>query len=195
VFLNFLICNDSTTILEKLLGKLNIVISDMKSNSTVNGSDADLSLLQKHIDNARDILHKKNNTSESSVVQSGSASRGNSISESHSQDNVLSIPFNSQGTGIISNAKLEAVRCSTSSERSETVPLLSREVIMNVNHVKEWPRKSCGVIVSRAIFSSRSSIFLISIAAVCLGICAVILHPHKVSEFAVSIRRCLFDRM
>jgi hypothetical protein len=94
--LNFLICNDSTTILEKLLGKLNIVISDMKSNSTVNGSDADLSLLQKHIDNARDILHKKNNTSESSVVQSGSASRGNSISESHSQDNVLSIPFNSQ---------------------------------------------------------------------------------------------------
>lgn len=105
--------------------------------------------------------------------------------------------FHLQDTGIISNSKLEEVTCSTStsSDRSETVPLLNREVIMNVNHVKEWPRKSCGGIVSRAIFSSRPSIFLISIATICLGICAVLLHPHKVSEFAVSIRRCLFDRI
>lgn len=105
--------------------------------------------------------------------------------------------FHLQDTGIISNSKLEEVTCSTStsSDRSETVPLLNREVIMNVNHVKEWPRKSCGGIVSRTIFSSRPSIFLISIATVCLGICAVLLHPHKVSEFAVSIRRCLFDRI
>ncbi|GLT72493.1 hypothetical protein SLA2020_444240 [Shorea laevis] len=195
--LNFLICYDSTTILDKLLEKLKIVISDMKFNSTGNGSDADLSLLQKHIGNARHILHKKYKKSESSVLQSGSASRGNSVSESCSQDNVLSIPINSKDTGIISNSKLEEVTCSTStsSDRSETVPLLNREVIMNVNHVKEWPRKSCGGIVSRAIFSSRPSIFLISIATVCLGICAVVLHPHKVSEFAVSIRRCLFDRI
>nr|QFR98472.1 SPL20 [Betula platyphylla] len=195
--LNFLICYDSTTILDKLLEKLKIVISDMKFNSTVNGSDADLSLLQKHIGNARHILHKKYKKSESSVLQSGSASRGNSVSESCSQDNVLSDPINSKDTGIISNSKLEEVTCSTStsSDRSETVPLLNREVIMNVNHVKEWPRKSCGGIVSRTIFSSRPSIFLISIATVCLGICAVLLHPHKVSEFAVSIRRCLFDRI
>lgn len=103
--------------------------------------------------------------------------------------------FHMQDTGIKSNAKLEEVTCSTCSDRSETVPLLNREVIMNVNHVKEWPRKSCGGIVSRTIFSSRPSIFLISIATVCLGICAVLLHPHKVSEFAVSIRRCLFDRI
>ena len=37
--------------------------------------------------------------------------------------------------------------------------------------------------------SSNNSIY------VCLGMCAVLLHPHKVSEFAVSIRRCLFDRI
>lgn len=94
--LNFLICYDSTTILDKLLEKLKIVISDMKFNSTVNGSDADLSLLQKHIGNARHILHKKYKKSESSVLQSGSASRGNSVSESCSQDNVLSDPINSK---------------------------------------------------------------------------------------------------
>lgn len=94
--LNFLICYDSTTILHKLLEKLKIVISDMNFNSAVNGSDADLSLLQKHIDIARCILHKKYNKSESSVLQSGSASRGNSVSESRSQDNVVLVPINSQ---------------------------------------------------------------------------------------------------
>lgn len=94
---------------------------------------------------------------------------------------------------IITNDKLGVETCSASTCKSETVPLLNREVIMNVNPA--WPRNSCGRIFSGAILGSRPGIFVIGFAAVCLGMCAVLLHPHKVSEFAVSIRRCLFDRI
>jgi hypothetical protein len=96
---------------------------------------------------------------------------------------------------IIANDKLAVETCSASTCTSETVPLLNKEVVMNVNPIKEWPRKSCGRFVSGTIFSSRPSFFVIGFAAVCLGMCAVLLHPHKVSEFAVSIRRCLFDKI
>ncbi|KAG2727300.1 hypothetical protein I3760_01G151200 [Carya illinoinensis] len=192
--LSFLICNDSTTILEKLLEKLKIALNNMKFDSIVNGTfDADLSLLKKYTDNAREILHKKHKKRENSVLQSGSVPKGNSISQSTSEDNALSV--NGQDTEIIANAKVGAQTCSASSGRSETVPLLNREVVMNVKHLKEWPRKSCGRIGFGTVFSSRPSIFVISFAAVCLGICAVLLHPHKVGQFAVSIRRCLLDRI
>lgn len=100
-----------------------------------------------------------------------------------------------QDTEIIANAKAGVLTCLASSGRSETVPLLNREILMNVKHLKEWPRKSCGRIGSGTAFSSRPSIFVISFAAVCLGICAVLLHPHKVGQFVVSIRRCLLDRI
>ena len=92
--LSFLICNDSTTILEKLLQKLKILISNMEFNSMVNGTyDADLSLLQKYMDNARDILRKKRKKSESSM-QSGSVPNGDCFSQSCFQDNVISVPIN-----------------------------------------------------------------------------------------------------
>uniref|UniRef100_A0A2N9ETS0 SBP-type domain-containing protein n=1 Tax=Fagus sylvatica TaxID=28930 RepID=A0A2N9ETS0_FAGSY len=186
--LSFLICNDSTTILEKLLQKLKILISNMEFNSMVNGTyDADLSLLQKYMDNARDILRKKHKKSESSM-QSGSVPNGDCFSQSCFQDNVISVPINRKDMEIIANDKLAVETCSASTCTSETVPLLNKEVVMNVNPIKEWPRKSCGRFVSGTIFSSRPSFFVIGFAAVCLGMCAVLLHPHKVSEFAVSIR-------
>lgn len=90
--LSFLICHDSTTILEKLLEKLQIVLNNMKFDSIVNGTfDADLSLLEKYTDNAREIVRKKHKKSGSLVLQSGSVPKGNTISQSASKDNVLSV--------------------------------------------------------------------------------------------------------
>ncbi|XP_041000956.1 squamosa promoter-binding-like protein 7 [Juglans microcarpa x Juglans regia] len=193
--LSFLISNDSTTILEKLLEKLKIVLSNMNADSMVNGNcDADLGLLEKYIDNARDNLHRKYKKSGSLVLQSEYVPEGEYVSQSRSKDNELFVSVISQDTELVANARLGVQTCSTSS-RSRNVPLLNREVVMKVNHIKGWPRKSCGRIGSGAIFSSRPGIFVISFGAACLGICAILLHPHKAGEFAVSIRRCLFNRI
>ncbi|KAM4126689.1 hypothetical protein ACJW30_02G033600 [Castanea mollissima] len=182
--LSFLMCNDSTTILEKLLQKLKIVISNMEFNSVAKGTfDADLSLLQKYLDNARAILCKKHKKSESSM-QSGAEPKGDHFSESRFQENVLLVPINRKDMEIITNDKLGVEICSTSTCKSETVPLLNREVVMNVDPA--WPRKSCGRIFSGASLGSRPGIFVIGFAAVCLGMCAVLLHPHKGADMEVT---------
>ncbi|OMO53755.1 Transcription factor, SBP-box [Corchorus capsularis] len=91
------------------------------------------------------------------------------------------------------NCKLQTTIASTTD--CETVPLLKSEIIMNVNLSKECPRKSCSPIFVTPALRSRPAVFLIATAAVCLGMCAVIFHPNKVGEFAITIRRCLFDRV
>lgn len=95
--LSFLICNDSTTILEKLLEKLKIVLSSMKSDSMVNGNcDADLGLLEKYIENVSDNVHRKYKKSGSLVRQSEYVPGGNYVSQSLSKDNELFASVNSQ---------------------------------------------------------------------------------------------------
>lgn len=76
-------------------------------------------------------------------------------------------------------------------EGSEIVPLLSNEVVMNVSFVKEWQRKS-GSHISTGVLSARPIIFVIAVTAVCFATCVVLLHPHKVGDIAVSIRRSMF---
>ena len=93
-----------------------------------------------------------------------------------------------------SNGKLRAMMASTSFTRSETVPLLNKEIIVNVNLSKECSRKSCSPVFATTTLRSRPAVFLIATTAICLGMCAVFFHPNKVGEFAVTIRRCLFDR-
>lgn len=57
---SFLINNESTAILEKVLQNLKILMDNMEFNSAINGiSDADLGLLLKYMDNAREILQRK----------------------------------------------------------------------------------------------------------------------------------------
>lgn len=76
-------------------------------------------------------------------------------------------------------------------DKDVTVPLLNREVIMNVN-LEEKPRNSCKL--SLTTFStSRLLIMAIMAVGVCFGVCAVVLHPHRVSHIATAIHRCLFD--
>ncbi|XP_043807139.1 squamosa promoter-binding-like protein 7 isoform X7 [Manihot esculenta] len=77
----------------------------------------------------------------------------------------------------------------------DRVPLLSEELVMNVNLRKECPTRSCSLSFSNRVLKSRPTVFLIATFALCLGVCAILLHPNQVSKFAVSIRRCLTQRI
>ena len=60
-------------------------------------------------------------------------------------------------------------------------------------NVEELPKKSGRRSLARGYLSSRPAIFVIVSVAVCLGVCVAILHHGRVTELAVSIRRCLFN--
>lgn len=75
-------------------------------------------------------------------------------------------------------------------ESTSTVPLLDAELALRV---KEQSGKPCGFLVRKTVLTSRTLVFVITGFAVCLGLCATFLHPGKVGEFAMTIRRCLFD--
>ncbi|KAJ4968859.1 hypothetical protein NE237_015560 [Protea cynaroides] len=48
-------------------------------------------------------------------------------------------------------------------------------------------------IFSRTVMTPRFLLLSFAAAVMCFGVCAVVLHPHKVGEFAISIRRCLLS--
>lgn len=85
---------------------------------------------------------------------------------------------------------------STSNQKSDRIPLLNREAVIEADMVKEfpWPRKSSRRSCTGPFLTFRPSLYIIASAAICLGICAVVFHPHRVSEFTVSIRRCLLGK-
>lgn len=93
-----------------------------------------------------------------------------------------------------SNGKLGIMENSSAVVKSDRLPLLSKDVVMNVNLSKERPNKSCSLVFSNRLMKSRPAKFLIATFAICLGVCAILVHPNQVSKFAVSIRRCLTDR-
>ncbi|GAV63375.1 SBP domain-containing protein [Cephalotus follicularis] len=194
--LNFLIQNESIIILEKLLANIKIILDRMRSNNVLNGiTEEDVRLLQKYMDNAKEILNLKFQRSEDLIVCSECTEPKEKCgSRSCSWSNLPSVLIPNQDAVIRANDKLGLVAGPTILDRSETVPLLNREVVMNINLVKEWPRRLHGPVLSSTVFSSRSAILVITTAAVCFGICAVLLHPKKVGEFAVSVSRCLSNK-
>ncbi|KAL4385911.1 hypothetical protein GQ457_09G022880 [Hibiscus cannabinus] len=186
--LSFLIQNKSTVILKKILQNLKIVVGKMGFNGT---NDSDIMLLQKYMDYARDILSDELQKGEIPEFRSESIERErNQLSQSSFENDELSIvPKFSQVLEEKTNGKLQTVMAQTTSGRSETVPLLNKEIIMNVNPSKDCTRKSCSFSTMRLRF--RPSILVITIAAVCLAMCVVIFHPNRVGEIAVTLRRCL----
>ncbi|XVE65696.1 hypothetical protein DITRI_Ditri08aG0020300 [Diplodiscus trichospermus] len=192
--LSFLIKSESRVILKKVLQNLKIVV---EKTGFTGANDSDIRLLQKYMDYARDILCDELQKGESPVLLSECIERERSwYSQSHLRKDELSVAPNvSQDLEERTNGKLQAKMASTTFTRSETVPLLNKEIIMNVNLSKECPRKSCSPIFTTTTLRSRPTVFLIATAAICFGICAVIFHPNKVGEFAVTIHRRLFNRV
>ncbi|OIV95809.1 hypothetical protein TanjilG_20259 [Lupinus angustifolius] len=186
--LDFLICNDSTIILHKILPNLMILTESMESNVVANRmSGIDMTHLLKCMHNARDVVYHKQHKG---GVIVHSEMEGFKVAQSCFQDYMPSVAINSQGIMSTSDARLGVSRSSTANDRTERIPLLKRDIIMNM---EELPRTCSHRYLPRGFMSSRPAIFVIASLAVCLGLCVAVLHPGKVSELAVSIRRCLFN--
>ncbi|KAL5541765.1 hypothetical protein UlMin_009475 [Ulmus minor] len=198
--LNFLLSVESTFILEKVLRNLTTLMDNVDLKNACNGSsDADLRLLQKHMDYALELLCQQQHTTGNLSLHSRNLTAKSDIVSQTDEHSVVPLP--SQDMEINVNGKLLVMADSTSN-RSETIPLPNRQVVSKANLIKEWPSKASPCSSSTEVLSSRPAltffrfrpaIFVLTTAAVCLGVCAALFHPHKVSEFAVSIRRCLLN--
>ncbi|CAK9158354.1 unnamed protein product [Ilex paraguariensis] len=177
--LSFLIQNESIAILERATYYMKLV---MDSSLATGIAEADLSLLKKHMGNARDILCQ--------TIQEKGGSKLDSSNLVQKVDCDQS--FVKEDMEVTHKCKLDAIVGLTSSDRSGTVPLLNEDFVMSINLVKEQPRKSYSHLFTNPILTSRPLIFVIA-AAVCCGLCAVLLHPREVGKLATTIRRCLFD--
>ncbi|KAE8723385.1 sugar transporter ERD6-like 16-like [Hibiscus syriacus] len=188
--LSFLIQIESTVILKKVLQNLMVLVDKPGFSGTNN---ADITLLRKYMDYARDILDSKLQKGERPVLISEYIEReGKWFSRSSfTHDGLSIVPNGSQDLEEITSDKFRTMMASTTLTESEAVPLLNKEVILNVNLDKEFPRKSCSPIFATTTLRSYPAIFVFATAAICLGICAVLFHPNRVGEFAVTIRRCL----
>ncbi|XP_062108519.1 squamosa promoter-binding-like protein 7 [Humulus lupulus] len=204
--LSFLVSIESFKILEKILENLRIVINKMESNGSCNGiNEADLKLLKKYMDYAHQLRSQKPQEAVNLDLNSrNSMLQEDHVSESCSQNDPCSISsFPGQDMEIMVNSKSGIMEDSTYNKRSETISLLNRETVLKPNLKKEWPSDSVCLVSSGEVLSSRRRAFLgfrptllvIATAAVCLGICSVLFHPQKVSEFAISIRRCLLNKL
>jgi hypothetical protein len=98
--------------------------------------------------------------------------------------------FALQGIQFRADAELGVLRSLASDEKSQKIPLLKRDIIMNV---EEFPRRCDRRNLTRGFLSSRPTIFVLVSVVVCLMVCVSIFHHGRVNELAVSIRRCLFN--
>lgn len=107
---------------------------------------------------------------------------------------IYSLCFYLQKMESRENGHLQAVAGSTSTDNVETIPLINKKLCEKIS-VQEHSRKSCGLLFSGALFRRQTTIFAVTFVAVCFGVCAALVHSHKVGEFAISIRRCLIDKL
>ncbi|XP_022721858.1 squamosa promoter-binding-like protein 7 [Durio zibethinus] len=185
--LSFLIQNESTVILKKVLLTLKIVVDKTGFNGA---NDSDIRLLRKYMNYARDILGNKHQKGAGPVLLSEYIEQERNLysQSSFTNDELSVVPNVSQDSEERTNGKLQTTMASTTFTRNE-------EIIMNVNLSKECPRKSCSPIFATTTLRFRPAVFVIATAAICLAMCAVFFHPNKVGEFAVTIRRCLLNKV
>ncbi|XP_057959413.1 squamosa promoter-binding-like protein 7 [Malania oleifera] len=192
--LSFLIQNKSIIFLEKFLQYMKVLMDNVELNSLFNNvNNADMRLFLKHMDHAKDIIHQRVQKSGVLVVDPGNyVPKGDHFSQSCFENYSASVvPFSDRDVEAREDDKFGVICSSVFLSRGDA-PLLDSEAVVKFNHIEWQPRNSCGRIFSTKVISSRL-VFVIATVAVCFGICAVLFHPHKVGEFAVTIRRCLFD--
>ncbi|KAJ9154425.1 hypothetical protein P3X46_027759 [Hevea brasiliensis] len=194
--LNFLVHHESTATLDKILQNLKIILDEMEKNRVAYGiSDSEMFLLQKYMDSASDILLQKVKKSDDLAIHWEYTVDESDVRRCYesSMPSVAAI-FTSEDLERSSNGKLGVISNLYAVVRSDKVPLLSKEVVMDVRLSKECPNKSSSLCFSNRVLKSRPTVFLIATFALCLGVCAILFHPNQVSKFAISIRRCLTER-
>ncbi|EOA22312.1 hypothetical protein CARUB_v10002913mg [Capsella rubella] len=192
--LNYLIQNNSSSILGNVLHNLETLVKKMEPDSLVHCTcDCDVRLLHENMNLASDANRKHQSHEESKVNPGNVLPSSGCCCESSFQKHKSSriINFNQdQEAGLDCKAD-----CSPDIGGKETDPLLNKEVVMNVNDIGDWPRKSCIPIHSTLKFRSRQTVFLIATFAVCFSVCAVLYHPNKVTQLAVAIRTRLAQKL
>ncbi|XP_048624981.1 squamosa promoter-binding-like protein 7 isoform X1 [Brassica napus] len=187
--LNYLIQSNSPSILGNVLHNLETLVKKMEPDSFVHCTcDCDVRLLHENMNTAR-------------KQQSHVDSKMNPVTsvcccESSFQKDIPSrVPnFNQEPeAGVGCDERIQAASPDTG--RKETDPLLNKEVVMTVNDIGDWPRKSCIPIQSAQTFRSRQTVLFIATIAVCFAVCAVLYHPNKVTQLAVSIRTRLAHKL
>lgn len=90
--LKFLICNDSTVILGRVIEHLTIVMDNVESNAAVNSfSYPDLRFFEKYLDYARDVLQLNLRKTGNSVLHLGFLKpKGGHVSQSCSENKLVS---------------------------------------------------------------------------------------------------------
>ncbi|CAE6109265.1 unnamed protein product [Arabidopsis arenosa] len=197
--LNYLIQNNSASILGSVLHNLETLVKKMEPDSLIHCTcDCDVRLLHENMDLASD-LHKRHQSHKESKVNPGNVlSSSGCCCVSSFQKDIPSriLNFNQDPeAGLDCKERIQA-DCSPDSGGKETDPLLNKEVVMNVNDIGDWPRKkSCITTHSALTFRSRQTVFLIATFAVCFAVCAVLYHPNKVTQLAVAIRMRLVHKI
>ncbi|KAF3614585.1 putative sugar transporter ERD6-like 16-like [Capsicum annuum] len=187
--LNILMESQSTIILERVLSYFENMV---KRNMLAGITDADMRLFQRNIREKNNLLKERLHRKEYFAGDSRQIMQEANTSSQIFQNHMLSVfPVINQDTEVVPD-KHNIEFDSTYWEGTSTVPLLDAELALRVK--EEQSVKSCGFLVRKTVVTSRTLVFLITGFAVCLGLCATFLHPRKVGEFAMTIRRCLFDR-
>ncbi|KAF9605281.1 hypothetical protein IFM89_015897 [Coptis chinensis] len=199
--LRFLIQNESTHVLEKILHSLKIIGNANKFYNPDNVViDADVVLFHKHVEYATEIVNQRFGRMGGQVLHSGnSVEKAHFLSKCYGASVVLThVPCSSEDLEMAKEKNKGTLITSALRQSGETVPLLNKEVVMNLTYgpdpLNVWPEKTCSRFVPTTFLSSRPFFLLVAAGVVCFGMCAVFLHPNKVGEFTVAIRRCLFGK-
>ncbi|CAI8590806.1 unnamed protein product [Vicia faba] len=142
-------------------------------------------MLLKCMHNARDAICQKGE----SIVWN-SKREGFKPAQCCSQDDKLSVDeVNSQGIRFNTDPELGVLRSLAFDKKNHKVPLLKRDIIMNM---EDLPNRRDHRNLTRGFLTSRPTIFVLVSVVVCLAVCVSIFHRGRVTELAVSIRRCLY---
>lgn len=193
--LSFLIQNESASILMEVLHSLNIIKdATMPYNYDNTSGNADMKLFQKNMEHAQRIVHQKlQHVGEHDpclVEKEEYQSERYGENDTHS-----AVPSTSEEMDTAKKKSLGSINAAFR-ESNEATPLINKDVVMNLpcesQSLDVWPRKPSRGVLSTRVRAPRSLFLLVTASVVCFGICAVVIHPGKVGDLAVSIRRCLF---
>ncbi|CAN8244075.1 unnamed protein product [Cochlearia groenlandica] len=176
--LSYLIQNNSGSILGNVILNLETLLKKMEPVSLLHCTcDCDVRLLHQNINLAGKVYRKQRG-------HEGSKANTRTSSCCCESKDIEHLPcLQDPEVGLDCKERLQAASSSRDIAGKETDPLLNKEVVMNVNDTRAWPRKSC-----TRTFRSRQAVLLVATFVVCFAVCAVLYHPNKVARLAVAIR-------
>ncbi|XP_068659639.1 squamosa promoter-binding-like protein 7 [Aristolochia californica] len=192
--LNFLIQKNATFVLERVLQSFESMIADEESASSAGTTcGSEMGLLQEHINQARKIIDHRRKHGKNSVVHAENADcQGALLPVSGTRSEMLCDASISEDLEGRRKATWKAPLISVPQEKDLTTPLINKEVMTVNSFAFPWPQNACVQFFSGPITRTRFVLLMMASFGICCGVCVALRHPHKIGEFAVTVRRCLF---